>query len=189
LGHFALASDAYCHFTSPIRRYPDLIVHQVLDAWFSAAASPAKSGGAHRRQETEAWHARLPEAAVQATEAERTADAAEGAITEVKVLRYLMTHGDRTFTGVITGVQQFGLFVQLDQLIIEGLLRRESLPRGSYKLVPGRHLLAGPTPSESFRLGERLEVRIENIDLAARQLELRLVKKLHQGKPGRDVTR
>jgi len=169
LGHFALASEAYCHFTSPIRRYPDLIVHQVLDAWFSA--------GRHHRREKEAGEERLPEVAAQATEAERTADAAEGAITEVKILRYLMTHADRTYTGVITGVKQFGLFVQLDQLIIEGLVRRESLPRGRYNLVPGRHLLSGATPSESFRLGERVEVRIKDIDLAARQLELLLVRK------------
>jgi ribonuclease R len=177
LGHFALASEAYCHFTSPIRRYPDLIVHQMLDAWFSA--------GRRRRREKEAGQEHLPEVAAQATEAERTADAAEGAITEVKVLRYLMTHADRTYTGVITGVKQFGLFVQLDQLIIEGMLRRESLPRGRYNLVPGRHLLAGPTPKESFRLGERVEVTIKEIDLAARQVELLLVKKLHPPRAGK----
>jgi ribonuclease R len=141
----------------------------VLDSWFSA--------GRRRRREKEAGEERLPEVAAAATEAERTADAAEGAITEVKILRYLMTHADRTYTGVITGVQQFGLFVQLDQLIIEGLVRRESLPRGRYNLVPGRHLLSGATPSESFRLGERVEVRIKDIDLAARKLELLLVRK------------
>jgi ribonuclease R len=189
LGHFALASDAYCHFTSPIRRYPDLIVHQALDAWFSTRLGSPKSGGTRHGREKEADHARLPEVAAQATEAERTADAAEGAITEVKILRYLMAHADRTFTGVITGVRQFGLFVQLDQLIIEGLVRRESLPPGRYNLVPGRHLLAGPTPKENFQLGERVEVTIKDIDLAARQVELLLVKKLHQGKPGRDVTK
>jgi ribonuclease R len=181
LGHFALASEAYCHFTSPIRRYPDLVVHQVLDSWFAG-------GPRHRKKKEEergaTASADMASVAAEATEAERAADAAEGAITEVKILRYLMAHTDRTFTGVITGVQQFGLFVQLDQLIIEGLLRRESLPRGRYNLVPGRHLLSGPTPSQSFRLGERVEVRIREIDLAAREVDLLLVAKLPQPAEG-----
>jgi len=169
-GHFALASEAYCHFTSPIRRYPDLIVHQVLDAWFRGELAD--------KARREAWSEQLPEVAAQATEAERTADAAEGAITEVKILRYLAGQAGRTFTGVITGVQRFGLFVQLDRLIIEGLVPLEALPPGRYHLVASRHLLAGPTPERSFRLGERVAVRIREIDLAARQLELSLVRKL-----------
>jgi ribonuclease R len=181
LGHFALASEAYCHFTSPIRRYPDLVVHQVLDTWFAG-------GPRHQKKKEEergaAASVDMASVAAEATEAERTADAAEGAITEVKILRYLMAHTDRTFTGVITGVRQFGLFIQLDQLIIEGLLRRESLPRGRYNLVPGRHLLSGPTPSQSFRLGERVEVRIREIDLAAREVDLLLVAKVPQQAEG-----
>jgi len=175
LGHFALASEAYCHFPSPIRRYPDLVVHQVLDAWFR--------GELRGRRERETWDEHLPETAAQATEAERAADAAEGAITEVKILRYLAAHAERSFTGVVTGVKRFGFFVQLDHFIIEGLVPVSALPRVRYRLVPSRHQLAGPKPEHSFRLGERVEVRIHTIDLAARQLELSLVRKLPTERP------
>jgi len=177
LGHFALASEAYCHFTSPIRRYPDLIVHQVLDACFR--------GRLRSRQERDAWRERLPEVSAQAIEAERTADAAEGAITKVKILRYLAAHSERSFTGVITGVKRFGLFVQLDRLIIEGLVPVASLPGARYRLVANKHQLAGPDAKTSYRLGERVEVRIQAIDLAARQLELVLVRKLPARRPSK----
>ncbi len=177
LGHFALASEAYCHFTSPIRRYPDLVVHQVLDACFR--------GQLRSRGEQDTWREHLPEVSAQAIEAERTADAAEGAITKVKILRYLAAHTERSFTGVITGVKRFGLFVQLDRLIIEGLVPVASLPGARYRLVASKHQLAGPDAKRSYRLGERVEVRIHTIDLAARQLELTLVRKLPARHPSK----
>ncbi len=175
--HFALASEAYCHFTSPIRRYPDLQVHQVLEAWLRGALRGGRGG--------DVWSEHLVEIAAEAVEAERTADAAEGALTEVKILRYLASHADRAFTGVITGVKRFGIFVQLDRLIIEGLVPVAALPRDRYRLMASQHLLVGDDKRNSFRLGERVEVRIREIDLAARQLELTLVRKLPQKKPRR----
>jgi len=173
-GHFALASESYCHFTSPIRRYPDLLVHQVLDAWWQ--------GGLEQESRRAALREEIPGVAAEATEAERTGDAAEGAITEVKILRYLLGHADRTFTGVITGVLRFGVFVRLDRLIIEGLIPVSGLPGDRYRLVERRHQLVGAGKDNSFRLGERVEVRIGDIDLAARQLQLTFVRKLSAAK-------
>jgi ribonuclease R len=163
--HFGLASAAYTHFTSPIRRYPDLIVHRLLKA--------ALRG----KLETDPNAARMvPELgwlAEHASFMEREAEMAENDSTRYKLTELMGEHIDEVFPGLITGVANFGLFVQLDNTA-EGLVHVDSLPGGPYRYDSARHLLFSEKRSERFRLGERVQVRILSVSLGDSRIDMEL---------------
>ncbi|MCX5675561.1 MAG: VacB/RNase II family 3'-5' exoribonuclease, partial [Planctomycetota bacterium] len=147
-GHYALASEAYCHFTSPIRRYPDLTVHRLFDALVSGQvekprvgrhkhpAGGAKAGRDPARQDDAAASpaaGSLAELAIHCSRTERRAEAAERELTKVKLLEYLQTRLGDTFTGVITGVQAFGVFVENSEFLIDGLVHISRLQDDTYQ--------------------------------------------------------
>ena len=163
--HFGLASEAYTHFTSPIRRYPDLIVHRLLKAQLRG------------RLETEPDAARMvPELgwlAEHSSFMEREAEMAENDSTRFKLTELMGEHIDEEFDGLITGVANFGLFVQLDNTA-EGLVHVDSLPGGPYRYDGPRHMLLSEKRSQVYRLGERLRVRIVSVSLADSRIDMEL---------------
>ncbi|MDR3634975.1 MAG: ribonuclease R [Isosphaeraceae bacterium] len=158
-GHYALASDNYCHFTSPIRRYPDLQVHRQLTTLLE--------GKKPRSQ-----HDELVVLAEHCTRTERRAEAAERELIRVKLLTYLEQRIGEAFHAVIIGVEDFGLFCQLVEFPAEGLIHVTSLADDYYYLESGTHTLVGRRSGRRYRLGDRIEVRIAHVDIDRRELDL-----------------
>lgn len=158
-GHYALASDCYCHFTSPIRRYPDLTVHRRLDAVAGKRRPPADG---------------LVELGESCSQLERRAEAAERELVKLKLLLYLRSRIGEAMEAVVTGVEAFGLFVQGIDLPAEGLVPRDTLPDDRYRYDRRRHMLAGHRAGNSFQLGDRVRVVVAKIDLERRSAEFRL---------------
>ncbi len=164
--HFALHFDRYCHFTSPVRRYPDLVVHQILDRFLKE-----KHGAGRLRAE---WRDGLPGIAGHCNEMQERADEAEREIVKIKLLRYLQDHRDEVFEGVVTGVQEYGLFVRLQDYSVEGLVKVQDIRDDFYRFDERKKALVGTRKGREFRLGQTLKVTISEIDMARRQLDLRL---------------
>jgi ribonuclease R len=158
-GHYALASDDYCHFTSPIRRYPDLFVHRQLVALLQ---------GRKPKSDPE----ELVALAEHCTRTERRAEAAERELIKVKLLTYLEDRIGDAFHAIIVGVEEFGLFCQLIELPVEGLVHVTSLSDDFYYREPETHTLIGRSAGRRYRLGDRLEVRVAHVDVDRRELDL-----------------
>ena len=167
-GHFALASDCYCHFTSPIRRYPDLTVHRALDA-IARGRRPAVDG--------------LQQLGDQCSQLERRAESAERELVKLKLLHFLSSRIGLEMDAVVTGVEAFGLFVQGIELPAEGLVTLESLPADAYRYERASHTLSGRRPGNSFRLGDRARVVVARVDLDRRTLDFRLVERRSGARP------
>uniref|UniRef100_A0A7C4LL91 Ribonuclease R n=1 Tax=Schlesneria paludicola TaxID=360056 RepID=A0A7C4LL91_9PLAN len=164
IGHFALAEEDYCHFTSPIRRYPDLTVHRLVDALLR---DPGKV-----RAPSEAELVRLGE---HCSETERRADAAERELIKVKLLAFLSTRIGWQMEATITGVERFGLFCQGQELPAEGLVHVNTLPPDQYEYDARRHTLLARRSGTLYRLGDIVRVEVAAVDLHRRLLELTLV--------------
>jgi ribonuclease R len=175
--HFGLGFTYYTHFTSPIRRYPDLIVHRLLrDSAAGATASAqgeALSGGmsATRR---EFWASCLPDLAASTSTSERLADDAEREVEQLKKVEFMLHKLGEEYDGVITGVAQFGLFVELDNLFVEGLVHITWLP-DYFIFYPERFCLVGQHTGQTYRLGDRVRVRVDNVSLARKQIDFTLL--------------
>ncbi len=162
--HFGLASDAYTHFTSPIRRYPDLIVHRLLRA--QLAKSLDKPPTANMVPEL-AWLAEHSSAM------EREAEAAEDDSQKVKLVALMAEHLGEVFDGIITGVMGFGLFVQLENTA-EGLVHVDAMTDDYYRLDAERFMLWGENKGTTYRLGQQLKVRILDANISERRLDFEL---------------
>jgi ribonuclease R len=174
-GHYALASLDYCHFTSPIRRYPDLQVHRQLIALLEGKKPRAK-------------HDELVVLAQHCTRTERRAEAAERELIRVKLLSYLEDHVGEAFHAIIVGVEDFGLFCRLSELPVEGLIHVTSLADDYYYLESGTHTLVGRRSGRRHRLGDREIVRIAHVDVDRRELDLVLADSpVSRGKPARSA--
>ena len=160
-GHFALASKHYCHFTSPIRRYPDLMIHRLLSRYLHKRSLVDDDEGEE-----------LEEVAVQLSELERRAESAEMELKQVLVLHYLSHHVGERFRGIITAVTDFGLFVQWPRFLVDGLLRLDDLPGGGWEVDLDQGRVTRRKGEEEIRLGTPLEVVIARVDVARRHLDL-----------------
>jgi ribonuclease R len=160
-GHYALASECYCHYTSPIRRYPDLTVHRGLD--LLARGRRAAADG-------------LDQLGQECSVLERRAEAAERELVKLKLLIFLSSRTGQEMEAVVTGVEPFGLFVQGLELPAEGLVAAESLPDDTYRFDRASHSLVGRRAGNAFRLGDRVRVRVFRVDLDRRSLDFRLVE-------------
>ena len=162
VGHFALASEAYCHFTSPIRRYPDLTVHRLI-------AEHCRGRLDSRPPED---LAELTELGAACSAAARRAEAAEYELRDVLVLELLAKKVGEGFEGVITGVTNFGLFVQSPRYLIDGLVRMPDLGDDWWEVDAKRGQVRGERSGRKFRIGDLMKVRIAGVDKARRQLNL-----------------
>jgi len=166
IGHFGLACTHYTHFTSPIRRYPDLIVHRLL----RDSAVPGGMSAARR----EFWRCCLPEIATSTSTSERLADDAEREGEQVKKVEFMLDKLGEEYDGVITGVTPFGLFVELDNLFVEGLVHISGLS-DYFHYDPERFCLRGQYTGQTYRLGDRARVRVDNVSLVRQQIDFALL--------------
>jgi ribonuclease R len=167
LGHFGLASGGYTHFTSPIRRYPDLVVHRVLAGEFL--------GG---RRLTEEENEALEAVAEQSSTREKGAEEAERATVALKKVEFMERHLGDVFTGRISGVAPFGVFVTLERYFVEGLVHVRTLEDDFYEFNRGRYALVGVRSGRSWRLGERVEVQVVKVDKEARHIDFLALNKV-----------
>jgi len=155
-GHFGLAFEAYVHFTSPIRRYPDLLVHRVIKALL-----------ARKRYDGADWEA----LGRHCSETERRADDASRDVENWLKCYYMRDHVGGTFAGTITGVVPFGLFVTLDDYFVDGLVHISELGRDYFQYDGARHLLLGERTKKRFRLADRMTVKLVRVDLESRKID------------------
>jgi ribonuclease R len=167
LGHFGLAVEHYTHFTSPIRRYPDLVVHRMLRESREGPVADA------RREELEE---ELPETARHASEMERRADEAERELLQWKKVRFMANKVGDEYGGYITGVAPFGLFVELIEHYVEGRVHVSSMADDYYRFVEQEHVLRGEHTKKMYRLGDRVNVQVVRVDMERRQVDLGIVE-------------
>ena len=157
VGHFGLAFESYVHFTSPIRRYPDLLVHRVIKNLLSGKTYSEADWSALGRH---------------CSETERRADDASRDVESWLKCYYMRDHVGETFSGTITGVVPFGLFVTLDEYFVDGLVHISELGRDYFQFDPARHMLLGDRTKKRFRLADRMTVKLVRVDVDSRKIDL-----------------
>lgn len=165
VGHFGLAAPVYTHFTSPIRRYPDLIVHRLLREVIrrpKAVPIPASE---------------LDLIAEEASDRERAADAAEMELDQWRKANFMAARLGEEFDGLITNVRDFGFFVELDDFFIEGLVQVSSLTDDFYQFDERRHALVGRSRKRTFRLGDRVRIRVDRVNVDRHLVDFSVVGK------------
>ncbi len=162
-GHFGLAYEAYTHFTSPIRRYPDLLVHRAIKAVLKG-----------EKYQAENWQ----QLGVHCSMTERRADDATRDVTNWLKCFYMQDKVGETFDGTISGVTSFGLFVLLDNVYAEGLIHVAELGNDYFQYDKARHEMLGERTGVRFRLGDRLTVKVARADLETSKIDFTLVSKL-----------
>ncbi|MEB2332615.1 MAG: VacB/RNase II family 3'-5' exoribonuclease, partial [Nitrosomonas sp.] len=170
VGHFGLAYEMYTHFTSPIRRYPDLLVHRAIKAVLAG-----------KRYDPGDWH----EIGKHCSQTERRADEATREVESWLKCFYMQDKINDCFDGVITGVTAFGLFVTLDAVYVEGLVYISELPSDYFRHDAAKHVLRGERSGISFRLGDNLRVKLVRVDLATRKIDFVLAEDNVRRKSGR----
>jgi len=167
VGHFGLAYEAYAHFTSPIRRYPDLLIHRAIKAALNGETYKAKDWnnlGAH------------------CSMTERRADDASRDVTNWLKCFYMQDKIGEIFDGTVAGVTSFGLFVALDNVYVEGLLHVTELGTDYFHFDKARHEMLGERTGVRYRLGDRVTVKVARVDLETSKMDFTLVNKLSENK-------
>ena len=163
IGHFGLAAANYTHFTSPIRRYPDLVVHRTL--------REHRHGAMNEERQAELSD-ELPETARHTSERERRADDAERELVQWKKVRFMADKVGDEFEGYITGVTAFGLYIELIEHFVEGLIHISTMADDYYRFVERAHVLRGENKGKVYRLGDRVTVQVVKVDMERRQVDL-----------------
>ncbi|MCC7475648.1 MAG: RNB domain-containing ribonuclease [Pirellulales bacterium] len=174
-GHYALAADCYCHFTSPIRRYPDLTVHRLIDQL-------------NRGRKPEQRMDRFLADGDHCSEREQRAADAERELKKVKLLDYMSKRIGTELDGVITGVENFGLFIRGIEIPAEGFVHIGSLNDDYYRFDRAGHVIAGHRSGNSYRLGDTVRVAVAAVDVDARELDFRLISR-KSGAPAARIKR
>ncbi|OBA03539.1 ribonuclease R [Paenibacillus polymyxa] len=166
-GHFGLAAEYYSHFTSPIRRYPDLVIHRVI-------REVLENGGALTAERQEYLTARMPDIAQQSSERERVAVDAERDTEQMKKAEYMLDKVGEEFEGIISSVTSFGMFIELDNTV-EGLTRLSALTDDFYHFDEQHMALIGERTSKVFRIGDEVKVRVGRVNMDDYTIDFELV--------------
>ena len=164
-GHFGLAADCYCHFTSPIRRYPDLIIHRVLKL---ALSDQPKSASLSRSQ--------LIKLGLDCSAKERRAMRAERDLVDLRRCQVMVKRCGEEFDGTISSVTEFGVFVELDDIYVEGLVHVRTLLHDYYHFDPATVALIGDRRRTEFRVGMRVKVKVTKVELWRRRIDFTLIE-------------
>ena len=164
-GHFGLAAQYYCHFTSPIRRYPDLQIHRII-----------KDSLRGRLNERKLSHYGkiLPEVALHSSKMERRADEAERETVKLKKAEYMKEHLGEIYEGVISGVTNYGIYVELDNTV-EGMVHVNSMKNDYYYFDEIHYELVGQDSGVKYKLGERVLIQVKRVDMASKTIDFRLI--------------
>ena len=181
-GHFGLNYEAYTHFTSPIRRYPDLLTHRAIRSVIrSKQETPhVRRAGGMTIPKARIYpydEAALEQLGEQCSMSERRADEATRDVVNWLKCEFMKDRVGESFPGVITAVTGFGLFVELTDIYVEGLVHVTALPGDYYHFDPVHHRLAGERTGRSFRLGDTVEVRVMRVDLDERKIDFEMSEK------------
>jgi len=168
IGHFGLASTCYTHFTSPIRRYPDLIVHRMLDK-----ALQVEKLKPNEREDLLGY---LQEAGRHTSERERHAMDAEREMVDLKKAQFMMNKIGEEFSGFINSLANFGFFVELDDYFIEGLVKLSSLTDDEYDYFEKEYVIKGRRHGKKFRLGDNVRVKVARINAFRAEIDLEYVQ-------------
>lgn len=171
VGHFGLAFSEYTHFTSPIRRYPDLVVHRLLKLQLAKK---------YTKKAQERMSGLLPEIASLSSARERKAMEAEREILDLKKAQFMLDKVGEVYEGIISGVTSFGLFVELKDCFVEGLVHISTLVDDYYVYEEKKHTLMGENTRRTFRLADEITVKLASVDLARRRIDLLLAE---EGRP------
>lgn len=166
IGHFGLAFNHYTHFTSPIRRYPDLVVHRLLHE-YEQGMSPQRRAEVAKR---------IPDIARQSSERERVAAEAERESVKVMQVEYMKRHVGDEFDGVIAGVTNFGMFVEINDLLVQGLIRLRDLADDYYLFDEKRYQLKGRSRGKVYRLGDKVRVQVVSVNPETREIDFTIVR-------------
>lgn len=167
-GHFGLAYDAYAHFTSPIRRYPDLLVHRAIKKGLAKKSIPMDANELIRSGE----HCSMTE---------RRADDATNEAKDWLKCEFMMDKVGQEFAGVISGVTNFGIFVELADIYVEGLVHISTLPEDYYQFDPIRHALLGERNKRRFQIGDPVKIQVARVDLDQREMDFVLAEEAAKG--------
>ena len=173
VGHFGLASDGYTHFTSPIRRYPDLIVHRLLKKALS-------------KEEMKVSEEVLRNKADHLSHRERVAMEAEREILDRYRVRLMKDKIGGEFEGVVSGVTAFGFFVELKDIFVEGLVRVTSLHDDYYQYHEKKYCLVGERTHKTFRIGDEVRVRVDRVDVERRHIDFGMIHKMDRVRDEKD---
>ncbi len=160
LGHFGLAVSYYCHFTSPIRRYPDLQIHRIIKENLKGQLDDARQ--AH-------YYHILPEVAIQTSSTERRADEAEREVEKMKKAEYMSKRIGQQYEGVVSGITNWGMYVELPNTC-EGLIRLQDLEDDYYMFDESAYTLVGEDTGRTFRLGDRVEIVVKDVDFLSKTI-------------------
>jgi ribonuclease R len=161
-GHFGLAFDNYLHFTSPIRRYPDLLVHRAMDKYLRGELPPKSDQGYYVN------------AAKQASQREINVVDAERASISYKQVEYLQDKVGQTFNGIVSGVSQYGIFVEEQTTKAQGLVRSKTMEDDFYEYRPEEYALVGQKTGKKFQIGDEVKIKLTSANLDRRQLDFEL---------------
>jgi ribonuclease R len=173
VGHFALGYEHYAHFTSPIRRYPDLVVHRGIKS-------------ALKREKSSLSEQQAKELGAHCSMTERRADEATREVVKLLKAQYMQQHIGDEFDGLITGVTQFGIFVELSEVFVDGLVHITGLGNDYFHFEPAHHRLIGERTRKVFRLGDKARVKVMRVDLDEAKIDFELAQPVVASKPSGD---
>lgn len=161
IGHYGLGFEYYTHFTSPIRRFPDMMVHRLLERYMAGGRSVN-----FQKLEDQCKHC---------SDMEQLAATAERSSIKYKQVEYMQSHLGETFSGIISGVTEWGLYVELSENLCEGLIPMRDLADDYYDFDEKNHCLVGRRHNHRYRLGDQVDVKVARADLEKKQLDFVLV--------------